>query len=99
MMLAAALAFIPTWLKLAVAGLAGAALLSYGSYIVGKREGRQDAAVAALELSVKTLRDRNEIDDQVTAADAAQLCADFGLSDSDKAECVRRLVEASTEPR
>ncbi|MHA6646318.1 hypothetical protein [Mesorhizobium sp. A623] len=94
----ALLAFIPTWLKLAVAGLAGAALLVWGSYALGKHEGRQQAAVAALQSSVKVLRERNQIDDTISASDAASLCADFGLPDDEAAECVRRLAEAPAQP-
>lgn len=92
------LAIIPGWLKMAAVCLAGALLVAWGSYTLGKAEGRQQAAVAALEASVKVLRERNEIDDKVSAADATALCADLGLSDDDEAECVRRLREADAEP-
>lgn len=81
------------------AGAALGAMIAFGPvYYYGKQEGRQQAAVAALEASVKVLRQRNEIDDQVSASDAAALCADFGLSDDEQAECVRRLREADAQP-
>jgi hypothetical protein len=94
-MLAAILAFIPSWLKWAAVGLAGACLLVAASYTIGKHEGRQQAAVAAAEASVKALHARNAIDDEISASDAARLCDDLGLSNDDKAECMRRVREAN----
>lgn len=92
------LALIPGWLKWAAAGLAGACLLAGGSFIAGKHEGRQQAAVAALEQSVKVLQARNKIDDEISAADAARLCTDFGLSNDEASECVRRLASPDAQP-
>lgn len=88
------LALIPGWLKWAAVGLAGACLLAGGSYLAGKHEGRQQAAVAAAEASVKALHARNAIDDEISASDAARLCDDLGLSNDDKAECMRRVQKA-----
>ena len=68
------------------------------AYTIGKHDGRQAAAVAALEASVKTLRARNQIDDEISSADAARLCSDFGLPDSEVSECVRRLEQAASQP-
>lgn len=98
-MIAAVLAFIPSWLRWALVGLAGACLLAGGSYLAGKHEGRQAAAVDAMAASVKALQSRNKIDDQITASDAARLCDDLGLHDNDKAECMRRVAEADAKPR
>lgn len=69
-----------------------------GVYLYGKSAGRQETAVEALEKSVEVLRERNEINDQVSASDAADLCGDYGLSDDHERECVRRIREASAEP-
>ena len=77
--------------------LAGMVALPIG-YFIGKHDGRQAAAVAALEVSVKALRERNDIDAAISTADAARLCGDLGLSDDDAAECVRRLAEADAQP-
>lgn len=86
------------WLKLA-AGAALGALIAFGpSYLYGKHEGRQQAAVAALEKSVEVLQARNKIDDEISAADAARLCTDFGLSNDEAAECVRRLAPPDAKP-
>lgn len=80
----------------------GAAVIAIGAvsgvYLYGKSVGRQGAAVEALEKSVEVLRERNEINDEVSASDAADLCGDYGLSDDDERECVRRIREASAEP-
>lgn len=86
------------WIKLSVAALAGITLgLTFG-YQWGARNERQEAAVAALERSLVVLKDRKEIDGQVSSADAADLCGSMGLSEQDRLECVRRLeqVDANT---
>lgn len=81
------------------AGVAlGAALAVYPAILVGRHEGRQQAATAALSKSVEILRERNQINDEVSTADVSALCGSMGLSDDEQAECVRRLVEATAEP-
>ena len=85
------------WAKLGAGAALGAALMLAPAYLKGKSAGRQEAAVEALETSVKILRKKGEIDDQVSNADAASLCADYGLSDGDEAECMRRVRTASGE--
>lgn len=82
-----------------IAGLViGAALVFYPARWIGQSEGKQMAATAALSKSVTVLRERNVVNDQVSTADASELCNDFGLSDDDKAECVRRLQPVNTKP-
>jgi hypothetical protein len=85
------ISLLPDWVKLPAAGLLGALVVSPGVFLYGKHEGRQAAAVEALEQSVTVLRQRNKIDEAISSADAARLCTDFGLSDDETAECVRRL--------
>jgi len=81
-----------------IAGIViGAALVFYPARWIGQSEGKQMAATAALSKSVDLLRERNSVNDQISSADSAALCSDFGLSDSDQAECVRRLAEAPVE--
>jgi hypothetical protein len=92
------ISLLPDWVKLPAAGLLGALVVSPGVFLYGKHEGRQQAAVAALEASVKQLRKRNDIDGQVSASDAAYLCHDFGLPDDEIDECMRRVQAASSEP-
>jgi hypothetical protein len=76
----------------------GAALVFYPARWIGQGEGKQMAATAALTKSVTLLRERNVVNDQVSTSDAAALCSDFGLSDADATECMRRLAEATAEP-
>ncbi len=85
------------YIKVGAGLVIGAALVFYPARWIGQGEGKQMAATAALTKSVTLLRDRNVTNDQVSSADAATLCADFGLSDSDAAECVRRLAEANAK--
>jgi hypothetical protein len=81
------------------AGIAiGASLVFFPARWIGQSEGKQMAATAALTKSVTLLRERNVVNDQVSTSDAAALCADFGLSDDDKAECVRRLQPINAKP-
>lgn len=91
-------ALIPSWLKAVLFNALCVALVAFGSYNFGKYTGRQQAAVNALETSVKVLRKRNEIDETVSTADAAALCSEYGLSVDDQAECVRRIRETNSEP-
>lgn len=91
------LALLKYW-KIGAGVVVGAFLAAGPVYLYGKHEGRQQAAVAALETSVKVLRKRNEIDETVSTADAAALCAEYGLSDDDKAECVRRVSAPDSQP-
>ncbi|WP_054308564.1 hypothetical protein [Mesorhizobium sp. 1M-11] len=88
------------WLQIG-AGAALGALVAFGpayAYLYGKREGRQQAAVTALEATVKALHDRVEINASISTADAVDLCRDFGLSVDQADECVRRLREADAKP-
>ncbi|MEZ2220780.1 hypothetical protein [Rhizobium sp. RCC_161_2] len=86
------------YLKIGAGFALGAVLVFYPARWIGQGEGKQIAATAALSKSVTLLRERNVVNEQVSTADAAALCADFGLSDDDTAECVRRLAEAPAKP-
>lgn len=78
-------------------GVALGAVMSFGPiYFYGKSIGRHEASVYALEVSVKILRKKGEIDAQVSSSDAASLCADYGLPNDEQAECMRRIREASS---
>ena len=83
--------------KLAGAALLGAALVTPIAHHLGKREGRQLAATAALEQSVKILRERSATDDEISRSDLAGLCRHLGLFEDDERECVRRLAETHNE--
>ncbi|WP_207909897.1 hypothetical protein [Rhizobium sp. BK251] len=81
------------------AGVAlGASLAFYPAKLIGRSEGRAEAVAAALSKSVEVLRERNAINDKVSASDAAALCADFFVPDSEEyRECLRRVAEADTQ--
>ncbi|WP_164852541.1 hypothetical protein [Sinorhizobium meliloti] len=85
------------WAKIGSGLALGAFIASGPVYLYGKATGRQQAAVAALESSVKILRKKGEIDAQVSSSDAASLCAYYGLPDDEQAECMRRVRSASAE--
>ena len=82
--------------KLVAAMALGMVVAGVPAYFQGKAHQRQAMAVESLESSVKILRKKGEIDDQVSSSDAASLCADYGLPDGEQAECMRRVREAST---
>ncbi len=86
------------YLKLGAGMALGAALAFYPAILIGRSEGRQQAATAAISKSVEILRARNQINDEVSSSDASALCAALGLSIDEQAECVRRLGEATAEP-
>ncbi|MFQ6184356.1 hypothetical protein ACLMJV_20720 [Sinorhizobium meliloti] len=69
------------------------------AYFQGKSHQRQAMAVEALESSVKILREKGEIDAQVSSADAADLCGSYGLPVDEERECMRRLQAAAAEAR
>ena len=94
----ALLKIIPDFIKLPVAALLGATIAFYPVLWIGRSEGKQMAATAALETAVKRFAEKGKINGQVSSLDAAALCNDFGLPDSDKADCMRRIREASAKP-
>jgi hypothetical protein len=78
--------------------IAMAALVLVLAYGAGRYQGssiaRAEMAAKALSATVKTLRERNQIDGEINSIDRAALCAAIGLSDTDYDECLRRLAEA-----
>lgn len=82
------------WVKIGGGVIVGATLAYGPAYLHGKSAGRQEAAVASLSKSVEVLRERNVINDEVSASDAADLCRSYGLSENDLGECMRRVVDA-----
>lgn len=92
------LKIVPDIIKIPVAMALGAALAFYPVRWIGQSEGRQQSATAALESAVKRFAEKGKINGEVSSLDAAALCNDFGLPDSDKADCMRRIREASAKP-
>lgn len=89
-MLAAVLSLIPRWLQFAAASLVAASLASWGFYQLGKREGRQQAAVATMEATIRAFEKRQEIDHEVDSADLVDICVELGGLPGD-CEQLRRL--------
>jgi hypothetical protein len=94
----ALLNLVPDIIKLPAVLLLGAAVAFYPVRWLGQSEGKQIAATAALESAVKRFAEKGKINGEVSSLDAAALCNDFGLPDSDKADCMRRIREASSKP-
>lgn len=92
------LKLLPDFIKLPAVLLVGAAIAFYPARWLGQSEGRQQSATAALESAVKRFAEKGKINGEVSSLDAAALCNDFGLPDSDKADCMRRVREASAKP-
>lgn len=92
------LALIPDIIKLPAAMALGAALSFYPVKWIGQSEGKQMAATASLVKSVEVLRERNTINDEITASDSGALCAAFFLPDSEEhRECLRRLATPNAD--
>ena len=85
-------------LTLGAGAVLGAALAIAPAYFLGKRAGNSEAATAALEKTIELIHSRDVTNAEISAADAAELCRHFGLSDDDTEQCVRGLAEASTQP-
>lgn len=89
---------LPDFIKLPAFALLAIAIAFYPIRWFGQSEGKHMAATDALESAVKRFAEKGKIDGEVSSLDAAALCNDFGLPDSDKADCMRRVREASSKP-
>lgn len=76
----------------------GALIAAPTSHYLGKREGRQQAATAALEKTIQHIEAREKTNAEISSADSAALCDHYGLPDAERIECVRRVAEASAKP-
>jgi hypothetical protein len=75
-----------------VAVFAGGVLVAAGPfYAAGHIAGKRDGTIPTLERSITVLRERGEIDAEMSSSTAGSLCAHYRLSDADARECVRRL--------
>jgi hypothetical protein len=66
------------WLKIGAGALVGALVVAGPVYLYGKHQGRQEAAVAALEASIKAIQKREDIDHEVDRADLIDICVELG---------------------
>lgn len=85
------------WLNMGMGAALGIMLSAAPVYFYGKHEGVRSAAVDALEKSVEVLRKRGDINNEISIADAVELCRHYGLQPNGEAECVRRLREANPD--
>jgi hypothetical protein len=83
--------------KLGIGALAGAALMAAPAFFYGKSVSRAETQLASITKSVEVLRERNVIDEEVSASDAADLCGAMGLSEPDRLECLQRLAQAKPD--
>ena len=86
------------FLKIGAGVIAGAVVASVIAHGVGVSDGRKQVSADALATAVKFYRDKGMIKNEVDVADAAALCADFGLPDDELSDCVRRVREAAAQP-
>ena len=84
-----------TWLKIGAGALLGASVAALPVYLLGKHQGRQDAAVAALEASIKAIQKREEIDHEVDRADLIDICIELGGVRDDCRDQLRGLDPAA----
>ncbi len=67
-----------TWLKIGAGALLGALVATGPVYLYGKHQGRQEAAVAALQASLDAIQKREDIDHEVDRADIIDICVELG---------------------
>ena len=72
------------WLQIAAGAVLGALVASGPLYLLGTHNGRQQAAVAALEAVSKAYKDRTDENEAVEALNPGALCVELG---GDPTEC------------
>src|SRR5690606_3090421 len=81
------------YLKIGVGAAMGALVVAGPLYLYGNHQGRQQAAVAALEASIKAYKDRSHENETVEALDPISLCIELGGLRADCEAELRRLGE------
>lgn len=67
------------WLKIGTGAVMGAMLCYPVAHYLGEREGRQEAATAALEKTVEAYKSREETDSRVENLDTVAICVELGV--------------------
>ncbi len=67
-------ALIPSWLKYSLAALVAAFLLLAGGYLIGKRDGRQQAISEQLRDAVKAEKERGKDDEKLRGLTDFDFC-------------------------
>jgi hypothetical protein len=65
---------IPAWLKYLLAGIVAACIVAGGSYLLGKREGRQQAKTEQLQSDIKAERERVKDDAKLRSLSDYDFC-------------------------
>lgn len=81
------------YLKIGIGAALGALVAAGPIYLYGTYQGRQQAAVAALEASIKAYKDRAHENEIVEALDPVGLCVELGGLRADCEAELRRLGE------
>lgn len=80
------------WAKIGAGALLGALVASGPAYLLGKHQGRQEAAVAALQASLDAIQKREDIDHEVDRADLIDICVELGGLRDDCRDQLRGLA-------
>jgi hypothetical protein len=67
-------ALIPNWLKYLLAGIVAVCILAGGGYLLGKREGRQQAKTEQLQTDIKAERERVKDDAKLRSLSDYDFC-------------------------
>nr|WP_313372602.1 hypothetical protein [Brucella intermedia] len=66
---------VPSWLKYSLAAFVAAVLLLAGGYLIGKRDGRQQAVTEQLREAVKAEKERGKDDEKLRGLTDYDFCA------------------------
>lgn len=81
------------WIKIGAGAALGVLVASGPAYLYGAHNGRQQAAVAALEAVSQAYKDRTDENEAVEALNPGALCVELGGMPDDCAAELRRLAE------
>ncbi|WP_421505493.1 hypothetical protein [Brucella pseudogrignonensis] len=65
---------VPAWLQYLLAGIVAACIIAGGGYLLGKREGRQQAKTEQLQSDIKTERERAKDDAKLRSLSDYDFC-------------------------
>lgn len=65
---------VPAWLKYLLAGIVAACIVSGGGYLLGKRDGRQQAKTEQLQSDLKYERERTKDDAKLRSLSNYDFC-------------------------
>lgn len=65
---------VPAWLKYLLAGIVAACIIAGGGYLLGKRDGRQQAKTEQLQSDLKSERERTKDDAKLRSLSNYDFC-------------------------